>query len=73
VQYLEANKAKAREARDRLVEDLLSLSRELKATETLERRLSEAHKGLEKMAAMEKELQKTQKELRVCAPQGSGS
>ena len=61
----ERNRETARQVRDKLVEDLLAVSRDMKKKATLQRKLTDAQKLLERLPVLEKELNKTQRELKV--------
>lgn len=63
---IEQNRAEARDLREKVAQDLLMLSRDLQGKDALQRRVTELQRSLERVPLLEKELQKTQKDLKVC-------
>jgi hypothetical protein len=51
--------------RDKLVEEMMELSRGLREKEVLERRLGESRRALERLPVLEKELHKAKRDLQV--------
>jgi len=66
----ERNRETARQIREKLVEDLLAVSRDMKKKATVQKKLADAQKLLERLPALEKELNKAQRELKVRVKQG---
>lgn len=62
---IEQNRAEARDLREKVAQDLLTLSRDVQGKEALQRRVAELQRSLERIPLLEKELQKTQKDLKV--------
>jgi uncharacterized sporulation protein YeaH/YhbH (DUF444 family) len=69
---IEQNRAEARDLREKVAQDLLMLSRDLQGKDALQRRVTELQRSLERVPLLEKELQKTQKDLKVRQLRGTG-
>lgn len=69
---IEQNRAEARDLREKVAQDLLMLSRDLQGKDALQRRVTELQRSLERVPLLEKELQKTQKDLKVRQLLGTG-